>query len=209
MGSYTLSKPRGIDIFAAAGISAMPGDVPKTTPIAMVKPFKQKVIKVKNVNHVQAKKIDAPNKLVRDKGKAPDKNGKLVAGGPGSGRHTTFNVKGPDEVDNAHEALKKEGFKYLDNGTYKHSDGRTANIFMKKRVTAGGPGSGRKPSFGQTKNKSGKEVWECKHCGVGMYTKDIKKEPSSATHCKDCGQPKGSSPDDNMKERMKKYGFDK
>lgn len=170
MGSYTVSKPRGTDIFAAAGIfsfsakaptmkiKAMPGDVPKTTPIAMVKPYKQKVIKVKNIQHVVAKgKVASPKKLVRDKGKAPDKNGKIIAGGPGSGRHHTFNVNTPDEVDKAHEALKKDGFKYLDNGTYKHSDGRTANIFMKKRIAAGGPGSGRKREAAYNKYKIAKE----------------------------------------------------
>lgn len=95
--------------------------------------------------------VNAPNRgmngKVKNKGKrvrVSDTSGNVTAGGPGSGKHTTFNVNKPDEVDNAHSALKKEGFKYQSDGTYKHSDGRTANIFMKRKVSAGGVGSGRK-----------------------------------------------------------------
>ena len=124
MGSYTDSKPRGLTILAAAEMAAMPGDVPKVAPMKMIKSVKQKVTKVKNIQHV-------------------------VAGGPGSGRHTTFSVNTPDEVDKAHEALKKQGFKY-DDGAYKHTDGRTASIHMKRKesVAAGGPGSGRRKELG-------------------------------------------------------------
>lgn len=108
MGSFEISKPRGMCIAASAdmvgpgsvvksagpkGSQHMPGDVPPTTPTPMIKPFKQKVLLVKNKPEVTAKdgnggKVEKTSKISRNKGKAPSaKTGKLVAGGPGSGRH--------------------------------------------------------------------------------------------------------------------------
>jgi len=55
-------------------------------------------------------------------------------------------------------------------------------------VSAGGPGSGRRP--GDTagglhgiKNL----VWECKRCGMGMYKSDIRRDKTNVSTCKDCG----------------------
>lgn len=57
-----------------------------------------------------------------------------------------------------------------------------------------------------------KEVWECPACHMGMYPKDIKRDPGTAWQCKDCGyvdqarkskatdlQPVGDDEDDAFK----------
>lgn len=171
MGSYSESNPRGCGILAAADmvgpgaiLKAMPGDVPKTTPIAMVKPFKQKVQKVPNLQRIVAKKkVTAPHDAVHDSEVKPDKKGKLVAGGPGSGPQggTSGKNNGLDSHPD-HSWLRENGWKRTAGDTGKpqwsharhpgksFSTGKAADLqeaHFKGKIKAGGPGSGRKPEW--------------------------------------------------------------
>ena len=65
-------------------------------------------------------------------------------------------------------------------------------------VQAGGPGSGRHKG-------DGKEVWNCSNCGMGMYEKDIKRDKTNATSCKECGHPRGETQEERDRALRKKW----
>lgn len=71
--------------------------------------------------------------------------------------------------------------------------------FIEPDLLAGGPGSGRHSGYKH------KLVYECKNCGHGVYQKDIKKSPPSATHCPECGAPKNETQGDRDKQLQDRY----
>lgn len=161
MGSFQVSKPDGLDILSAADtmspgtvvqakkIKAMPGDVPKTTPIAMVKPFKQKVIKVPNKKMVVAKSFDTKER------KNLSKKGKAKPDG-------SFPIRNKKDLSNAKRDLGRAGNKASDRAWINKRAKQlgapklgAASCMMllnkydeldrKAKMNAGGPGSGRTP----------------------------------------------------------------
>lgn len=160
MGSFEVSKTRSCNIFAAADmmspgsmLKAMPGDIPPAKPTAMVKPFKQKVLLVKNKpNKVVAKGVEAPNDLSRHKGKAPDKEGKIVsrafttkirkklAKTGAAEPDGSYPIKNAKDLANARKDLARTGNKPSDAA---HVNKRAKALGL----AAGGPGSGRKATM--------------------------------------------------------------
>lgn len=85
-------------------------------------------------------------------------------------------------------------------GSHTIRAGGKFNRIVYHDVKAGGPGSGRKPGLKEL-------VWECQHCGTGMYGKDIKRSSFYSENCKECGEPKGTGPEDTDRENEKRYGM--